>query len=113
MTSSGSGAGDVSYEAELPEQQVIGTDTGTEAAAREFFGKLDAQLDKVNRFYRGKEKEFLERGESLRRQLEILLDLNATAAASSSGGSIQEPSVSCSLSYSGVFPAGGPDLLIN
>lgn len=41
----------------------------------EFFEKLDLELNKVNQFYETKEVEFLERGENLRRQLEILVDL--------------------------------------
>lgn len=40
-----------------------------------FFEKLDEELDKVNQFYRNKESEFLERGEMLNKQLQILLDL--------------------------------------
>ncbi|KVH91005.1 EXS, C-terminal [Cynara cardunculus var. scolymus] len=40
-----------------------------------FFEKLDEELDKVNQFYSNKESEFLERGEMLNKQLQILLDL--------------------------------------
>lgn len=40
-----------------------------------FFEKLDEELDKVNQFYTDKETEFLERGEMLKKQLQILLDL--------------------------------------
>ncbi|KAL6543746.1 Phosphate transporter PHO1 1 [Orobanche gracilis] len=61
-------AGDV-YETELLEQL-----DGTEAAV-EFFTCLDNQLNKVNQFYRTKEKEFLERGESLKKQMDILIEL--------------------------------------
>lgn len=67
LTSSAS-KGDL-YETELLDQ-FADTD-----AARDFFARLDLQLNKVNQFYKGKEKEFLERGESLRKQMEILLDL--------------------------------------
>ncbi|KAL0905708.1 hypothetical protein M5K25_024148 [Dendrobium thyrsiflorum] len=67
LTSSAS-KGDL-YETELLDQF---EDTD---AARDFFARLDLQLNKVNQFYKGKEKEFLERGESLRKQMEILLDL--------------------------------------
>lgn len=42
---------------------------------KEFFVRLDEQLNKVNQFYRTKEAEFLERGEILNKQLHILLDL--------------------------------------
>lgn len=57
------------YETELLEQ-FADTD-----AAIEFFGCLDLQLNKVNQFFRTKEKEFLERGESLKKQMEILIEL--------------------------------------
>ncbi|KAL1556615.1 Phosphate transporter PHO1 1, variant 2 [Salvia divinorum] len=59
------------YETELLEQ-VADTD-----AAVDFFACLDLQLNKVNQFYRTKEKEFLERGESLLKQMEILTELKA------------------------------------
>ena len=59
------------YETELLEQ-VADTD-----AAGEFFACLDLQLNKVNQFYRTKEKEFLERGESLLKHMEILIELKA------------------------------------
>lgn len=36
---------------------------------------LDEELNKVNQFYKSKEAEFLERGEILNKQLQILLDL--------------------------------------
>ncbi|KAL1828878.1 hypothetical protein ACET3Z_007290 [Daucus carota] len=58
------------YETELLEQFVDDSE-----AALEFFSCLDLQLNKVNQFFRNKEKEFLERGESLKKQMEILLDL--------------------------------------
>ncbi|CAN1760275.1 Phosphate transporter PHO1 [Linum perenne] len=40
-----------------------------------FFGRLDEELNKVNQFYKAKEKEFMQRGEILNKQLEILVDL--------------------------------------
>ncbi|GMP77534.1 hypothetical protein CsSME_00033787 [Camellia sinensis var. sinensis] len=40
-----------------------------------FFEGLDAELNKVNQFYKTRESEFLERGEILNKQLQILLDL--------------------------------------
>ncbi|CAA2994911.1 phosphate transporter PHO1 [Olea europaea subsp. europaea] len=40
-----------------------------------FFETLDDELNKVNQFYENKETEFLERGETLNKQLQILLDL--------------------------------------
>ncbi|OMO95412.1 hypothetical protein COLO4_15920 [Corchorus olitorius] len=40
-----------------------------------FFEMLDDELNKVNQFYKTKESEFLERGEILNKQLQILLDL--------------------------------------
>lgn len=36
---------------------------------------LDDELNKVNRFYKTKEREFLERGDILNKQLQILHDL--------------------------------------
>ncbi|XP_066305942.1 LOW QUALITY PROTEIN: phosphate transporter PHO1-1-like [Miscanthus floridulus] len=71
--SRGGGGGD-EYETELLEPPLADADA---AAAREFFARLDAQLNKVNQFYKGKEQEFLERGRSLRRQMDILADLRA------------------------------------
>ncbi|XP_047076671.1 phosphate transporter PHO1-3-like [Lolium rigidum] len=79
---------------------------GAEAeAASAFFQRLDEQLNKVNRFYERKEREFLDRGESLRRQLQILVELKAAVtearrrAGSSAAGSTdqEDPSVSCSI----------------
>lgn len=61
--------GDI-YETELLEQ--FGDNTG---AAVEFFACLDMQLNKVNHFFRTKEKEFLERGDSLKKQIDILIEL--------------------------------------
>lgn len=46
-----------------------------EDEVRVFFEGLDEELNKVNQFYKTKESEFLERGEILNKQLEILLDL--------------------------------------
>ncbi|CAL5413612.1 unnamed protein product [Camellia sinensis] len=40
-----------------------------------FFEGLDEELNKVNQFYKTRESEFLERGEILNKQLQILLDL--------------------------------------
>ncbi|XP_021899478.1 phosphate transporter PHO1, partial [Carica papaya] len=40
-----------------------------------FFERLDEELNKVNQFYKTKESEFLERGEVLNKQLQILKDL--------------------------------------
>ncbi|KAK9137758.1 hypothetical protein Sjap_008352 [Stephania japonica] len=42
---------------------------------KEFFEILDDELNKVNMFYKTKENEFVERGEMLNKQLDILLDL--------------------------------------
>jgi hypothetical protein len=81
-------------------------------AAKAFFQRLDQQLNKVNRFYERKEGEFLERGESLRRQLQILVDLKAAITqqqqaqaqarrGADSKGSTDtddhDPAVSCSI----------------
>ncbi|TKY53749.1 Phosphate transporter PHO1 [Spatholobus suberectus] len=40
-----------------------------------FFAKLDEELNKVNKFYKKQESEFVERGEMLNKQLNILSDL--------------------------------------
>ncbi|KAK1390680.1 phosphate transporter PHO1 [Heracleum sosnowskyi] len=42
---------------------------------KQYFATLDDELNKVNQFYRSKESEFVERGENLNKQLQILLDL--------------------------------------
>lgn len=42
---------------------------------RVFFGMLDDELNKVNQFYIKQENEFIERGEALNKQLQILQDL--------------------------------------
>ncbi|KAA8529230.1 hypothetical protein F0562_033971 [Nyssa sinensis] len=68
MLASTASKGDV-YETKLLEQ-FADTD-----AATEFFACLDLQLNKVNQFYRTKEGEFLERGDSLKKQMEILIQL--------------------------------------
>ncbi|XP_059650851.1 phosphate transporter PHO1 [Cornus florida] len=47
----------------------------TDQEVKMFFERLDEELDKVNQFYKTKEREFLERGEILTKQLQILLDL--------------------------------------
>ncbi|KAH0641255.1 hypothetical protein KY285_037841 [Solanum tuberosum] len=46
-----------------------------EDEVRLFFEMLDEELKKVNEFYKTKESEFLERGDILNKQLQILLDL--------------------------------------
>lgn len=56
------------YETELLEQFA---DT---EAAKQFFDCLDHQLNKVNQFYKARESEFMERGESLEKQMEILIE---------------------------------------
>jgi len=78
-------------------------------AAKAFFARLDAELNKVNQFYRNKEAEFLERGETLKRQMQILIDLKAIVndqgsskkSSSSHGGS---ESGSDSTRYGGRSP---------
>lgn len=41
---------------------------------KDFFDILDGEFNKVNQFYITKEREFLERGESLKNQLQTLVD---------------------------------------
>ncbi|KAH1060091.1 hypothetical protein GLYMA_02G130200v4 [Glycine max] len=85
------------YETELLEQF---SDTD---ATKEFFACLDQQLNKVNKFYRTKEKEFMDRGDSLKKQMDILLMLKTTfkeqqSKAGSSHGSKEDQSISCTFS---------------
>lgn len=42
---------------------------------KNFFEKLDGELEKVDTFYTAKETEFCERSEILSKQLQILVDL--------------------------------------
>ncbi|XP_038721838.1 phosphate transporter PHO1-like isoform X2 [Tripterygium wilfordii] len=61
------------------EEQVYQTDLvhlfSEEDEVKEFFERLNDELNKVNQFYKTKEGEFVERGEILLKQLQILLDL--------------------------------------
>ncbi|XP_058101549.1 phosphate transporter PHO1-like isoform X1 [Magnolia sinica] len=41
---------------------------------KEFFERLDEELNKVNHFYKTKESEILEKGETLNKQLQLLVD---------------------------------------
>ncbi|XP_042502910.1 phosphate transporter PHO1 homolog 1 [Macadamia integrifolia] len=86
------------YETELLEQFATDTD-----AAKEFFAQLDLQLNKVNQFYKKKENEFIERGESLKKQMDILIELKTAlkqqkVKGSSSQDSKEDPSISCTIS---------------
>lgn len=96
LASSGSNS-DV-YETELLEKIADDTD-----AAKEFFICLDMQLNKVNQFYKTKEKEFSERGECMKKQMEILIELkDAFKQKQANGESTQESkeddSISCTIS---------------
>ncbi|CAL5396500.1 unnamed protein product [Camellia sinensis] len=82
---SSSSKGDL-YETELLEQ-FADTD-----AASEFFSCLDLQLNKVNQFFQTKEKEFLERGDSLKQQMEILIELKSVFKQRSKKGSSYQDS---------------------
>ncbi|KAG7589421.1 EXS C-terminal [Arabidopsis suecica] len=93
-----SGSNNDVYETELLEKIADDTD-----AAKEFFMCLDMQLNKVNQFYKTKEKEFLERGECLKKQMEILIELkDAFKQKQANGESTQESkeddSISCTIS---------------
>ncbi|XP_054808894.1 phosphate transporter PHO1 homolog 1-like isoform X2 [Prosopis cineraria] len=93
---SSAGEGDM-YETELLEQFADAD------AAKEFFACLDQQLNKVNRFYETKESEFVERGDSLIKQINILLELKSAfkqqqqSKGGSSQGSREDQSISCPL----------------
>ncbi|GFQ01371.1 phosphate transporter pho1 homolog 1 [Phtheirospermum japonicum] len=82
------------YETELLEQ-LADTD-----AAVDFFACLDHQLNKVNQFYRTKELEFIERGESLKKQMEILIELKTALNQKPDKGhdSKEEDSISGTIS---------------
>uniref|UniRef100_A0A7N2L7A9 Uncharacterized protein n=1 Tax=Quercus lobata TaxID=97700 RepID=A0A7N2L7A9_QUELO len=84
------------YETELLEQ-FADTD-----ATKEFFACLDHQLNKVNQFFRDKEAEFMERGESLKKQMEILIEVKTVFKKQRGKGAIAEeskedPSISCTI----------------
>ncbi|CAN7086774.1 unnamed protein product [Brassica oleracea var. botrytis] len=86
------------YETELLETIADDTD-----AAKEFLMCLDTQLNKVNQFYKTKEKEFLEIGECLKKQMEILIEVkDAFNQKQANGESTQESkeddSLSCTIS---------------
>ncbi|KAL2559365.1 Phosphate transporter PHO1-like protein 1 [Forsythia ovata] len=63
-------------EGDLYETELLEKFADTDAAI-EFFARLDLQLNKVNQFYKTKEKEFLERGYSLKKQMDILIELKS------------------------------------
>lgn len=65
-------------EEDVYETEVIKGQFDQRDAAQVFFSTLDTQLNKVNQFYRTKEKEFLERGDALKEQLVILKGLKAS-----------------------------------
>ncbi|KAL5723498.1 Phosphate transporter PHO1 1 [Ranunculus cassubicifolius] len=84
------------YETELLEQ-LADTD-----AAKEFFSLLDHELNKVNQFYKTKEAEFMNRGESLKKQMEILIELRTTLKkqrkqTSSEPETKEDASISCGI----------------
>ncbi|XP_010681380.2 phosphate transporter PHO1 homolog 1 isoform X1 [Beta vulgaris subsp. vulgaris] len=83
------------YETELLEQFVDVEGAG------EFFSCLDTQLNKVNQFYRSKEKDFVEKGNSAKKQLDFLIEaknnLKRKKDASSQDFS-DDPSISSQLS---------------
>ena len=87
------------YETELIEQ------FEDSDAAKEFFSCLDLQLNKVNQFFKTKEKEFLDRGDCLKKQMEILVELKSAfkkqreKATNSSQESTEEASIDCTISY--------------
>jgi SPX domain protein involved in polyphosphate accumulation len=86
------------YETELLEQ------FEDSDAAKEFFSCLDLQLNKVNQFYKTKEKEFLDRGDCLKKQMDILVELKAAfkqqrgKAANSAQDSTEDASIDCRIS---------------
>lgn len=65
---------------------------------RVFFARLDEELNKVNQFYKRQESEFVERGEILQKQLQILLDLKQILADR------RRKNSPAKLSIPGIFP---------
>ncbi|GMN53372.1 hypothetical protein TIFTF001_022511 [Ficus carica] len=63
------GEGEEIYETELAQLFSV------EDEVKVFFEQLDDELNKVNQFYGTREGEFLERGDILNKELQILLDL--------------------------------------
>lgn len=85
------------YETELLEQLV------DSEAAREFFSCLDLQLNKVNQFYESKEKEFVDRGDLLKKQVEILVEIKSALKKQRDNGAgaedcKEDSSIACSMS---------------
>ncbi|XP_050225989.1 phosphate transporter PHO1 homolog 1 [Mercurialis annua] len=71
-------------------------------AVQEFFTCLDLQLNKVNQFFKNKEKEFMERGDCLKKQMDILIELKSAlkqqhGKVSSSQDSKEDASISCTI----------------
>ncbi|KAL7091100.1 hypothetical protein ACP275_12G084200 [Erythranthe tilingii] len=83
------------YETELIERF---SDTDEAAVVREFFSCLDSQLNKVNAFFSAKEKEFLDRGESLKNQMEILVELNTSLSKKREDDSNEDFFISATIS---------------
>ncbi|PIA63442.1 hypothetical protein AQUCO_00201053v1 [Aquilegia coerulea] len=85
------------YETELLDQ-FADTD-----AAKDFFVQLDHELNKVNQFYKTKEMEFMDRGESLKKQMEILIELRTALKKqpkqnASSQEQKEDASITCTIS---------------
>ncbi|KAB2009569.1 hypothetical protein ES319_D10G175400v1 [Gossypium barbadense] len=87
-----------------------------EDEVRLFFERLDEELNKVNQFYKTKESEFLERGEILNKQLQILLDLKQIVGdrqrrrKSNAGGLLHRSSASFSSTNSDSFSENPAEL---
>ncbi|CAI0458803.1 unnamed protein product [Linum tenue] len=77
-------------------------------AVKDFFACLDLQLNKVNQFFKSKEKEFVERGECLMKQMDILIHLKTALKnhhnnknSSLPQDSKDDPSISCTITCEG------------
>lgn len=77
---------------DMYETEVMAEEFADSDGTKEFFACLDQQLNKVNKFYRTKEKEFMERGESLKKQMDILLHLKSEFNNNNKGGSSHDDS---------------------
>lgn len=83
------------------ETQLIDQFSDTDAT-KEFFACLDMQLNKVNQFYRTKENEFMERADSLKKQMEFLISIKQSRESRGGTSSDEDVSVSSTISSSGI-----------
>uniref|UniRef100_A0A7N0V554 Phosphate transporter PHO1 n=2 Tax=Kalanchoe fedtschenkoi TaxID=63787 RepID=A0A7N0V554_KALFE len=81
-----------------------------EDEVKSFFDQLDEELNKVNNFYAAKEKEFVERGDILSKQLQILLDLKQVLHDHKKSGNSTSLNSRSSSARQSDFSESGDDL---